>query len=142
MPRSPRPPEPPEFFVDRSLGRHLLPNALRDAGHVAHTLASVYGEQRAQQVADEEWIQLAGKNAWVVLTKDDAIRRRPAELAAVQRHDVRMFCLTTASLTGEQQRERFLSNINRIAQRSRKHGPWICGVYEERIVQIWPRSAG
>jgi hypothetical protein len=30
-------------------------------------------------VSDETWIALAGERDWVVLTKDDAIRRRPAE---------------------------------------------------------------
>jgi hypothetical protein len=49
-----------------------------------------------------------------------------------------MFCLTNANLRGEAQRERFVTNIHRIVQRSRKPGPWICGVYERRIVRIWP----
>lgn len=138
MRRSPTQPEPPEFFVDRSLGRHLLPDALQQAGLTAHTLASVYGEDEAQKTKDEVWLQVAGEREWVVLTKDDAIRRRPVELAAVEEHSVKMFCLTNANLRGEQQRERFLTNIHRIIQRSRKKGPWICGVYEKRIVQIWP----
>lgn len=138
MPRSRTPPEHPAFFVDRSLGRHLLPEALQQAGFTAHTLASVYGEEEAQRVSDEEWIALAGQNEWVVLTKDDAIRRRPAELAAVEEHEVKMFCLTNAGLRGEEQRDRFFTNINRIVQRSRKPGPWICGVYERGIRQIWP----
>ena len=112
MPRSPTQPEPPEFFVDRSLGRHLLPDALQQAGYTAHTLASVYGE--------------------------DAIRRRPVEVAAVEERSVKMFCLTNANLRGEEQRERVLTNIHRIIQRSRKAGPWICGVSENRVAQIWP----
>jgi len=48
------PPPPPEFFIDRSLGRHHLAAALTDCGLVVHTLASLYGEQKAQTVADEE----------------------------------------------------------------------------------------
>lgn len=87
---------------------------------------------------DERWIALAGRNAWVVLTKDDAIRRRPAELAAVEEHAVKMFCLTNARLRGPEQCERFMTNIKRIVQRSRKAGPWICGVYDGRVAQIWP----
>lgn len=140
MPRSRALPDPPEFFVDRNLGRYDLVHALEQAGYVAHTLASVYGEQRAQQVTDEEHIALAGERGWVVLTKDDAIRRRPAELQAVERHGVRMFCLTNAGLRGDEQRRRFLVNINRIVQRSRRRGPWICGVYEDRISQLWPKG--
>jgi hypothetical protein len=78
VPRSRTQREHPEFFVDRSLGRHLLPDALGQAGFTAHTLASVYGEKQARTVKDEVWLQLAGERAWVVLTKDDAIRRRPS----------------------------------------------------------------
>ena len=121
MPRSHTPPERPEFFIDRSLGKHALPNSLREAGFVAYTLADVYGEAGAQTASDEEWIAHAGRTGLVVLTKDDAIRRRPAELDAVNRNGVRMFCLTNAHLRGDQQCERFLSNIHRIAKD--QHGP-------------------
>jgi len=122
--RSRTPPEPPEFFVDRSLGKHLIPNGLRQAGFTVHTLASVYGEQRAQAVSDEEWIKRSAVRGWVVLTKDDRIRRRPAELRAVRAHAVRMFCLTNANLQGPEQLDRLLANINRIVQRSQHQGPW------------------
>jgi len=140
VPRSRTQPEPPEFFVDRSLGRHALPDALARAGFTAHTLASVYGERRSQKVLDEEWIALAGLRDWVVLTKDGSIRYHTAELAAVEQHRVKMFCLTSARLRGEEQCERFLTNIHRIVQRSRNPGPWICGVYKSRIAQIWPEG--
>lgn len=139
MPRSPkRPDQQPEFFVDRSLGRHLLPDALRKAGFVAHTLASVYGEARAQTIQDEDWLRDAGERGLVVLTKDGAIRRRPAELAVVKRHAVRMFCLPAGQLPGPEQTARFISNAHRMVQRSRKPGPWVCGVYEGQVRQLWP----
>jgi len=41
-------------------------------------MADVYGDARAQRLRDEVWLRDAGKNGWIVLTKDDAIRRRPA----------------------------------------------------------------
>lgn len=131
-------PEPPEFLVDRSLGRHHLPNALRDLGFVVHTLADVYGERRAQEIADREWIERAGQENWVVLTKDDRIRYRRVERDAFVAANLRVFCLTTAKLRGEDQTARFVNNINRILQRSRKSGPYIYGVYEKRLGRIWP----
>ena len=79
----------------------------------------VYGEQAAERVRDEEWLERAGRESWVVLTNDDAIRRRPVEREALEAHGVRVFWLTTARLTGPQQIERFLTNINRILQRAR-----------------------
>jgi len=72
----------PEFFVDRSLGKSIV-EALRDVGLVVHSMADVYGEKRAQRLADEVWLRDAGENDWIVLTKDDAIRRRPAERATL-----------------------------------------------------------
>jgi hypothetical protein len=139
VPRSRPPRDPPEFFVDRSLGYHVLPDALRGLGLVVHTMRSVYGPDAEETVPDVVWLEQAGGAGWVVLTKDDAIRRRPVELQALAAHGVRAFCLTNANLTGEQQRDRFLANLNRMIQRSRRPGPWICAVYERQLVQIWPR---
>ncbi len=142
MPRSRPPRDPlPEFFVDRSLGYHLLPDALRKLGLVVHTMRSVYGQGAEERVPDAVWLELVGRAGWVALTKDDAIRRRPAELQALVAHGVRAFCLTNANLTGEQQRDRFVTNINRMIQRARRPGPWICAVHERQLVQIWPKPS-
>lgn len=131
-------PDPPEFLVDRSLGRHHLSNALRTLGFVVHTLADVYGERRAQEVEDQEWIERAGREGWVVLTKDDRIRYRDVERDAFVAANLRVFCLTSRGLRKEEQTARFVDNINRIVQRSRRPGPYIFGVYPKRLQRIWP----
>lgn len=120
--------EPPEFLIDRSLGRVALPAALREAGLVVRTLAEVYGEQAAQDVEDHQWITLAAGNDWVVPCKDDRIRRRPAEREALTEGRVRAFCLTNANLGFAQQAEYFVRNRFRIIQASRKPGPYLYGV--------------
>jgi hypothetical protein len=130
---------PPEFLIDRSLSQQSLPTALREAGLIVRTLAEVYGEQAAQQTADSEWLALAGDRGWVVLCKDDRIRRRPAELQALADGKVRLFCLTNAQLTFSDQAEFFLVNRNRIIQASRKPGPYVYGVYRDRIAKLWPK---
>lgn len=132
------PEETPEFFVDRSLGKRIA-EGLRGHGLTVHTMASVYGEKRAQQLPDDVWLHDAGTNDWVVLTKDDAIRRRPAERDALIDAGVRVFCLTSAQLRGEEQTARFVENRNRIIRQARKPGPYIYGVYEGRIERLWPR---
>jgi hypothetical protein len=81
--------KPAEFFVDRSLGKSIV-EGLRDAGLTVHSMADIYGEKRAQLLADEVWLRDAGKNDWIVLTKDDAIRRRPAERDALTEAAVRV----------------------------------------------------
>jgi hypothetical protein len=134
------PPPQPEFFIDRSLGRKHLAEALRELGFTVHTLSSVYGEKRGQAVRDEEWLRDAGANGWVVLMKDDKIRTRPAERDALANAGVRAFCLTNAQLRAVEQTERFTLNINRIVQRSRTPGPYIYGVYDDGLRRLWPRS--
>ena len=134
------PPPQPEFFIDRSLGKKHLAEALRALGFTVHTMASVYGERRAQDLADEEWLREAGAHGWVVLMKDDRIRMRPAERDALAEAEVRAFCLTNAQLRGEEQTRRFTANINRIVKHCRQPGPFIYGVYGDGLRRLWPRS--
>ena len=129
--------KPPEFFVDRSLGKSIV-EGLRATGLAVHSMADIYGERRAQLLPDEVWLRDAGKNDWIVLTKDDAIRRRPAERDALTGAAVRVFCLTNRNLRGAEQTERFVSNRHRILRQSRKSGPYIYGVYAEGLRRLWP----
>ena len=129
---------PPEFFIDRSLGRKHLAEALRDLGLVVHTMASIYGEEQAQRLPDQRWLRDAGANGWVVLMKDDAIRRRPAEREALTEAGVRAFCLTNAQLRAAEQTARFVDNRHRIIRQARKPGPYIYGVYQRGIRLLWP----
>jgi hypothetical protein len=129
----------PEFFVDRSLGRKVVPEALRACGLIVHTMASIYGEQAGQGLRDETWLGDAGLRGWVVLMKDDAIRRRPAERDALIAGGVRAFCLTNAQLRGEEQARRFVENLDRILRQATQPRPYIYGVYDGRIQRLWPR---
>lgn len=139
MPRSPKPPDP-EILVDRSLGLHVVPEALQALGLSVHTLESLYGKSRAQAIQDTEWLQRAGEQGWIVLCKDDAIRRNPLELEIVRRFAVKIFCLTTARLTGDMQRDRIVGHIYRILQMARKKGPYVYGIYESGLRRLWPPS--
>jgi hypothetical protein len=112
-----------EFFIDRSLGRRHLAQALGDLGFTVHTMASVYGEQVAQELDDEHWLADAGQHDWVVLMKDDAIRRRPAERDALSEAKVRAFCLTNAQLRASEQSARFVDNIERIQRQAKEARP-------------------
>lgn len=124
-----------EVFVDRSLGRHLVPQALRDAGLIVHTMAEVFGE-REQQVTDAEWLQHAGQRGWIVLTKDKRIRQRHVEVEALESHGVKAFVLMSGSLTGPQQAERFIGNLDRIRAAVERPGPFVFAVQERRIVRL------
>jgi hypothetical protein len=127
-----------EFFIDRSLGRKHLAGALQELGFVAHTMASVYGETVAQELEDEQWLRDAGERGWIVLMKDDAIRRRPSERDALAEAGVRAFCLTNANLRAVEQTARFVDCLDRILRQSTKSGPYIYGVYDSQIRRLWP----
>jgi len=127
----------PEFFIDRSLGKYEVADAIAGRGYVVHTLASKFGEKRAQKMEDDEWIPYAAGHGWLCLMKD-RIHYRPANRNAMLAAGARCFCLTNASLTGPDQTRYLLSNLNRIVQRGRKPGPYVYGVYESRLEKIWP----
>lgn len=128
-------PNTPEFLIDRSLGRKQLAAALEGLGY---TLASVYGEARAQELDDETWLEEAGPQDWVVLMKDAAIRRRPTEREALSRAGIRAFCLTNANLRGVEQTARIVDNLERIIRQAETPGPYIYGVYADHLERLWP----
>lgn len=82
-------PERLVFFVDRSLGRKIIPGALRETGEEVR----VHDEHFPQDTRDEVWLGDVGKRGWVVLTKDKHIRYRAVELHALRAANVRAFVL-------------------------------------------------
>ncbi|MSU58206.1 MAG: hypothetical protein EXS35_08500 [Pedosphaera sp.] len=86
----PSPPERLVFFVDRSLGRKVIPDALRAAGEEVR----VHDDFFPQDAKDEVWLTDVGRRGWVVLTKDKHIRYREVEVRALLAAKVRAFILT------------------------------------------------
>jgi hypothetical protein len=101
-------------------------------------MASVYGETVAQELEDERWLRDVGRRGWVVLMKDDAIRRRPSERDALAEAGLRAFCLTNANLRAAEQTARFVSCLDRILRQAAKPGPYVYGVYDGHIRRLWP----
>lgn len=132
-----RSPSPPEFFVDKSLGRHDVPSALRSAGWTLRTHVEVFGA-RDQEVADVEWLELCGRHGWIALTKDRRIRYRPAEIATVRRYGVKAFVVASGNLAAADQAQRLIDNIERMLVACGEPGPFLYAVYATRIVRIFP----
>ena len=131
-------PSQPEYFVDRSLGRHRVPEALRAAGWILRTHYEVFGD-RDEDVPDVEWLELCSREALVVLTADKRLRYRPEEIAAIRRHRVKAFVLVGGSLQAAEQVRRFERNRDRIAAACSEPGPFVYLVHAERIVRGFPR---
>jgi hypothetical protein len=121
----PHPDGLPDLFVDRSLGRIQLPDLLRQAGLRLTTLAERYGIPADQDVADERWIKDAGELGEVVLMKDERIRYRPAEKAAIVTWNVRAFCLARRDLTAPVMATLFLDHLDGMAHACRAHASGI-----------------
>lgn len=97
---SPRPPDArrdPPLFIDRDASSRALFAALEAAGrvYIAHR------DHFAPTTPDPDWLRVAGSRGWVVLTRDQNIRRKPNELAAIKDARVVLFVLTSGNLSAE-----------------------------------------
>ena len=113
--------EQPEvvLFVDRSLGRHRVVDALRDAG----MRVEAHDDHFPQDTFDQEWIPEVTRRGWVILTKDARISRRALELAAVRETGARVFVLTRQRMTGDEMAELFVRWKTRIVNIARSQPP-------------------
>lgn len=112
-----KPPEPLVFFIDRSLGRKKVPEALRAAG----VEIRVHDELFPQGTQDVDWLKEAGANGWVVITRDARIRYNQLEKQAVIAARLRFFSITSSSLTGEEAAALILSALDRVSRLCRQH---------------------
>jgi predicted nuclease of predicted toxin-antitoxin system len=133
-----KPPEPPTYFLDRSLGRIKLATALRHAG----LNIEVHDEHFAQDATDEEWLATVGKNGWVVFTKDQKIRYHTRELGALISHGVRAFVLTAQNITAEEMAAIFLHARGKIEKfLSSNDGPFMVAVARSGVLRVlWPEQ--
>ena len=133
-----QPEQPPRFFLDRSLGRKAVPEALRADGWDVITLAEHYGIPADDQVADTDWIEEAAKRGWPVLMKDKRIRHRQAELTAVTDHKARCFVITRGDLPSAEMAQRFITNKAAILAAATQPGPYMYSVQRDRISRLYP----
>ncbi len=112
-----------------------MPSILRAAGLDLRTLAEVYGIPADEGVADEKWLTRAGQEGWVVLMKDERIRRRPAEKRALVDHGVRAFCLARRDIRATEMAGLFLAARTEMARTCSQPGPFL-GVISQQAVRM------
>lgn len=115
----------PTLFLDRSLGQRQVPELLRAAGLRLHTLAEVYGVPADETIDDVEWLTRAGGEGWVVFMKDEHIRYRAAERAALVGHVVRAFCLSSGNLRAPDMAQLYLDGLEKIVALCAEPGPFL-----------------
>jgi hypothetical protein len=84
------------FFVDRRLGARVVPDALREAD----ANVEVHGPHFPPDASDTDILRLVGARGWALLSKDENVRRRPAERQALVEADVAAFILTVGRARG------------------------------------------
>lgn len=124
--------EPFEIFVDRSLGKRIA-EPLINAGGLVH----LHDDYFAQNVEDEYWLAEVGKKGWLVLTKDQWIRRRPLERQALLNSNLKVFCFMSGNVPFAEMSRIIADAIPRILRTAENHSaPFIAGIYKDGTVKL------
>jgi predicted nuclease of predicted toxin-antitoxin system len=127
-------PEPPVFFLDRSLGKKTIADALRAAGADVR----IHDDLFSQDARDEEWLPKVGAMGWCVLTKDSHIKHRLVERTALMEAGVRAFVLVSGNLTGAEMAQIFVKALPRMRRFAAKHSPpFIAKVFRDSSIEMW-----
>jgi predicted nuclease of predicted toxin-antitoxin system len=120
-----KPPDGTVFFIDRSLGVEPIRSELIDAG----LAVEIHDDHFARDEDDRVWLRKVGERGWVVLTKDQRLRYRPLEIAALRASNARVFVLTAGNLRGIEIAAVFVTALRRIHRiLHRQPGPFLARV--------------
>ena len=90
------PPERQPLFIDRCAWSGALGRALSEAG----IPFEAHHDHFAHDAPDVDWLSAAADKRWLVVTRDQKIRYRANELAAMRRARLHVFVFTQGGLTG------------------------------------------
>jgi len=109
----------PFLFIDRCAWSRRLDDALRRAEipFVAHR------DHFAPACPDTEWLNVAGREGWIVITRDQAIRRKPNELQVFREAKVTLFALASGNATAEDTARLLVELYPRILRQARAATP-------------------
>jgi predicted nuclease of predicted toxin-antitoxin system len=132
-PSAAKPPDGTVFFVDRSLGVDPLKTALIEAG----LSVEIHDDHFARDEEDRVWLKAVGEWGWVVFTKDQRIRYRPLERAALKASNARVFVLTAGNLRGIEIAGVFVAALPQILRLLHSiPGPFVASVSQAGRVRI------
>ena len=107
------------LFVDEGMGRYIVPEAIRKAGHVAHA----HLDHFPQGTPDVAWIEDVTKRGWVIVGKDKGHRFEPLEMLAIQRTGARMFTLASGKRSGPENAEAIVKALKAMERFDAAHAP-------------------
>ncbi|MFH1434172.1 MAG: hypothetical protein ABIJ56_00510 [Pseudomonadota bacterium] len=128
-------PDKPTIFVDRSLGAHIVANALRAAGMRVITHDNLFD----QDASDEEWLLEVGRKNWIAISKDYARAQSTLQRLTVARTGACLFVLrTTASLKGPELAKVFVNVAPKMQRLAASiPAPFIAKIYASGEVHLW-----
>lgn len=86
---------------------------------------------------DINWLNVAGGNGWIVLTKDSRIRYRALEKMTLMQAGVAAFILTSADLKGNEMAEIFVKALPAISRTLKKYQkPFIAKIIRNGKVTV------
>ncbi|MEC4815326.1 MAG: hypothetical protein SAK29_18920 [Scytonema sp. PMC 1069.18] len=122
------------FFIDRSLGRTHVANALKSIGEKVE----IHDEHFHQSERDVIWLPEVSRRGWIILTADKNIGRNQLEVQAVKSSFARVFTLISKNLSGSEMGDIFVQAIYSIkAIVKNSSAPFIARVYKDGSVKIW-----
>jgi hypothetical protein len=126
--------EPFVFFVDRSLGKNIVPQALIEAGIKVER----HSDHFPDDAPDVLWLLKCGEEGWIALAKDKAIRSNETERQALFNASVAAFFLTSANTTGEENANSILKGLSKIANLlEQQRRPFIARIDKDGGVALW-----
>lgn len=127
---------PPEFFLDRNLGRRVA-EELGALGWRIHRIGQVFPSD-AQDVPDEDWIIHGLDQGSVPLSKDGRIKTRDREIQPVRDRAAVLFYLDNQQLRTLEMVERLHAHRESIHLAVTRGGPAAYAVRYDRIDRTWP----
>ena len=127
--------EGPVLFLDRNLGKHIIPDRLRSEG----MKVEVHDEHLPPDAPDEDWIALVGRMGWVALTKDKNIRYRMAEIDSIRKNSARIIVIRARNATGPEIAETLVRGRHRIAWFVKNTpAPFVAAIYRGSRIEELP----
>lgn len=116
----------PTFFIDRDLGRHVLPSTLEAAG----LRVQRHHDHFASDAPDEEWLPAVAARGWIVVSGDKRLLKRPLEVAAIRRSKAIVLILVGNDAPAIELATNFVNTYSKIeATLTTMKGPAVAKVY-------------
>lgn len=117
-----KPPETLTLFLDESLDSDTVATTLETAGAQVERATKHF----PRGTPDEVWLAAAGKNNWIVLTRDKRIRYRQLERKSLEEAGVRAFVFIGGNVTIKDTAKILVTALPRILKISASNaGPFI-----------------